>query len=158
MTRDQRATPNSHPERNTIGRPITLRTAHESLGRPRTVLIIDDDEGIRAALADIVHDEGVVVATASDGARALDYLGSNTPQLIFLDLMMPGVNGWEFITEIRRRESAHAIPIVLVSSARSLPEEAARLGVWHYLRKPFQLVDVTRAIQQRFAVCTTRNS
>ena len=131
-----------------VERLMTLQSAHELFCQPRTILVVDDDAAVLDAIADVIRDEGYRVDTANNGTSALKYLDSHSPQLIYLDLMMPGMNGWQVVEEIRKRYPQSAIPIVLLSAVNRLSEEAERLHIKHFLRKPFHLVDVTRLADQ----------
>jgi CheY-like chemotaxis protein len=103
------------------------------------ILIVDDEAFIRLYLEEVLADEGHDVMSARDGAEALRLLRTAgiTPDLILLDLMMPGMNGWEF----RKAQAADpvlaGIPVVVVSGAGDVQAEAARLGVKGYVTKPF---------------------
>jgi two-component system, NtrC family, nitrogen regulation response regulator NtrX len=108
------------------------------------VLIVEDDPDILSSLAEVIREEGFDVETAANGYQALARLESNPPGLIFLDLMMPLMDGWKFMELARQRFPSLAVPIVLLSAVHSLPAEAARLGVTAYLTKPFDLEDVAR--------------
>jgi CheY-like chemotaxis protein len=111
------------------------------------VLIIEDDDGSREALAELLAREGYGVATAEDGAGAMAYLRSgHRPSVILLDLMMTGVDGWDFRAAQKRDESFAQIPVIAISAAGTL------VDVDHSLRKPIEvdallalLRDVTRA-------------
>ena len=128
--------------------PLTLQSAHEMFCQPRTVLIVDDDAAVLDAVSEIIRDEGYRVDTAINGDKALAYLATNTPQLIYLDLMMPGTNGWQVVEEVRKRDPNFPTPIVLLSAVNRLAEEAARLRIKHFLRKPLHVDDITRMARQ----------
>ncbi len=99
-----------------------------------TVLIIDDDVGSRTALAEVLTDEGYSVATASDGAEALRYLREgHRPKAILLDLMMPGIDGWDFRAEQKRDAGLSGIPVIAISAAGKL------MDADHTLRKPINI-------------------
>jgi CheY-like chemotaxis protein len=103
------------------------------------ILVVDDEAFIRLYLEEVLVDEGHDVRSASDGAEALRLLreGEPSPDLILLDLMMPGMNGWEFRKEQAADPGLAGIPVVVVSGAGDVQAEAARLGVQGYLAKPF---------------------
>ena len=110
----------------------------------RRILIVEDDEGLRDALCDALSDEGFSVASAADGLEALDLLGRSSsprPSVILLDLTMPRMNGWQFRAAQRTDERIAAIPVVVLSAAANLAEEAESLGVpsGAWLRKPVPL-------------------
>ncbi|PLS79555.1 MAG: response regulator, partial [Chloroflexi bacterium] len=84
-----------------------------------TILVVDDDSGIREALTDILEDEGYAVRSACDGQAALDLLRQQAepPALVLLDLMMPRMNGWQFRSEQRRDPALANIPVVVISAS-----------------------------------------
>ena len=107
--------------------------SHPKLPVP-SVLIIDDDSGSREALAELLVDEGYDVATAEDGAEGLAYLRvGHRPRVILLDLMMPGVDGWDFRAEQKRDEELAHIPVIAISAAGKL------LDADYSLRKPIEI-------------------
>ena len=113
-----------------------------------TVLVVEDDAAILSSLAEVIRDEGFAVETAANGYQALARIEACEPDLIFLDLMMPRMDGWRFIAELRLRTPSRQVPIVLVSAAANLGTEASKLGVRHFLRKPFDLEDVVRITRE----------
>jgi len=109
------------------------------------VLIVDDDRDIRETLEEILTYEGYVVATARNGADALEKARELHPSVILLDLFMPVMDGAEFRRRQRVDPEIGEIPVVVVSAAASLEERIAGLGVAAHLEKPLhieQLVDV----------------
>ncbi|MGZ3404948.1 MAG: response regulator [Polyangia bacterium] len=108
------------------------------------ILIVEDDPDILSSLAEAIREEGFEVETAANGYQALTRLESQRPDLIFLDLMMPLMDGWKFLESARQRFPEMVAPVVLLSAVHNLTEEARRLGVRAFLSKPFDLEDVTR--------------
>jgi signal transduction histidine kinase/DNA-binding response OmpR family regulator len=92
---------------------------------PCPVLVIDDDAPTRSLTRAMLEKEGWSVAEAENGIEALKSMEQNRPSLIFLDLMMPGMDGFEFASEVRRRPEWRSIPIVVVT-ARDLTDEDRR--------------------------------
>src|SRR5260370_1318648 len=115
--------------------------------RPQ-VLVVEDDPDILSSLAEVIREEGCEVATAANGYQALAEVSRQQPDLIFLDLMMPLMNGWKFIEALRARLPAGRPPIVLLSAANNLAKQAELLGVRRFLQKPFDLADVARLVHQ----------
>ena len=111
---------------------------------PANILIVEDDPDILSSLAEAIREEGFDVETAANGYQALTRLEANQPDLIFLDLMMPLMDGWKFLEVARQRFPAMTAPVVLLSAVHNLTEEAHRLGVTAFLPKPFDLEDVQR--------------
>jgi CheY-like chemotaxis protein len=103
-----------------------------------SILVVDDDAGIREALTDILEDEGYSVSSAPDGLAALEILRSQQmrPRLVLLDLMMPRMNGWQFRAEQRQDPDLAAIPVVVISAGGSTREQTQVLDVAEYLPKP----------------------
>jgi CheY-like chemotaxis protein len=91
---------------------------------PRPILIVEDDASLRDALAQVLSFGGYAVATAADGAAALEVVRSaNPPCLILADLVMAGMDGWELCAELRRLPAAASIPVVVLSAAWNLHNE-----------------------------------
>jgi CheY-like chemotaxis protein len=86
------------------------------------ILIVEDEQDIRQALREIFADEGYAVAVAANGLEALEILRAcvDPPRLILLDLMMPGMDGWEFLARIDEDARLHAIPVALMSAHASI--------------------------------------
>jgi CheY-like chemotaxis protein len=104
----------------------------------RSVLIVEDHEGTREALALLLQAAGYTTAEAEDGRSALAYLhGHAAPRLILLDLMMPGMDGWEFLRERRKEPDLARIPAVLFTAAGGLDASAVwALGANDVIHKP----------------------
>jgi two-component system response regulator AtoC len=103
------------------------------------VLVVDDAEGIRTYLANLLALRGYAVDTAEDGRRALALLqGGAAPDVILLDIMMPGIDGIETLRRIRDLDDE--IPVVMLSvvGKASTIVEAMQLGAADYLNKPFE--------------------
>ena len=104
------------------------------------VLIVDDDGGIRGVLSEILQDEGHRVESAGNGLEALRKLeGSTRPCLILLDLMMPVMNGWEFMSRRSEMDGVSAIPVVVISADVNVGANASSLGAAGFLEKPIDL-------------------
>ena len=105
-------------------------------------MIVDDEPDVHLLLTDLLRGEGYEVASATDGAQALDYLRSATklPCLILLDLVMPKVDGWQFIEERSHDPRLARIPVVLISGQVAARETARALGLASYIEKPIGVV------------------
>jgi len=124
-------------------RKPAVRRAHA--GPARAVLVVDDDELIRATLGDFLRDEGFRALLASDGAQALSLLGPGSPQpsLIILDLGMPNMDGWQFLERQAKAPRLSAIPVIVVTADR-----IANAGAATVLRKPLHLDQLAAAIER----------
>lgn len=110
------------------------------MSSPKSILVVDDDAEMRDALKDALEDEGHRVVVAADGAEALDRLrGGFRPDLVFLDHMMPVMDGPAFAAEVYRDPSLRGLSIVLVTADGRASAKAQAMGVPAYLAKPLQL-------------------
>lgn len=114
--------------------------AHEA-----EVMAVEDDDRIRKLIRTVLEGEGYEVVSASNGGDALRLLDEAKPQVILLDLMMPGLDGWAFLRAIR--EQGVKTPVVLVSAISDLPAEARRLGA-DSLPKPFAVEDLIAKVEK----------
>ncbi|MEI7646487.1 MAG: response regulator transcription factor [Chloroflexales bacterium] len=117
----------------------------------KTILAVDDHANVRALLKDYLSENGFRVITASDGAEALIVAGRERPDLILLDVMMPNLDGFEFMKIFRRK---HSIPIIMLTArvAESDKVVGLELGADDYVTKPFgmhELLARVRAVLRR---------
>jgi len=91
----------------------------------QTVLVIEDDAATNELMTRLLHKEGYSVIQARNGKLALDYMGNMTPNLILLDLMMPEMDGFTFVEEVRKVQLWNEIPIIVIT-AKSITEEDRR--------------------------------
>ncbi|QJD85401.1 response regulator [Cohnella herbarum] len=93
-----------------------------------SILVIEDDSAASQMLANMLRKEGYRVAQAGDGRIALDRIAQTVPGLILLDLMMPEMDGFDFVTELRKREEWRTIPIVVITAKDITSEDRLRLN------------------------------
>jgi CheY-like chemotaxis protein len=99
--------------------PASLLRAAGPTG-PKTVLVVDDDVDLRHTLREVLQEEGYTVDTAANGKEALDRLRrSNPPRVMVLDLMMPVMDGWQLLEELKRDEAFSSIPVVVISAGKT---------------------------------------
>lgn len=124
-----------------------------------SILVVEDDKHVRRLLEAVLKREGYDVFTAEDGHKALDVLDAQHIDLIILDIMMPGMDGYEFAAEVRAADSQ--IPI-LMATAKHLPEDKKkgfRLGTDDYMTKPVDTEEMLLRIQallRRSQIATAR--
>jgi CheY-like chemotaxis protein len=97
-------------------------------GATEPVLVVDDDPVMRDLVRRALEKEGVPVAEAEHGRAALEQVARQTPALILLDLMMPEMDGFEFLTELRRDEGRRSIPVVIVTAKELTAEDREKLN------------------------------
>jgi PAS domain S-box-containing protein len=117
-------------------RLVTILKKYRCEAPPCPVLVIEDDAQIREMLRRILSKEGWLVSEAEHGRVALERVAENRPELILLDLMMPEMDGFQFIEELRKQEAWRSIPIIVVT-AKDLTEED-RLRLNGYVEKILQ--------------------
>ena len=103
------------------------------------ILVVDDERDITALVAYHLARAGYRVTTASDGAAALKAAAAEPPDLVVLDLMLPGRSGFEVLEELRRREDTREVGVILLTARREQPDRLKGLsaGADDYLTKPF---------------------
>ena len=102
----------------------------------RSILVVEDDVDIREGLQEFLTDEGYEVSTAENGREALQMLKKKRPGLVLLDLMMPIMNGWEFLDEKNHSKEIADIPVLVISAVRGAANIPGALG---FLKKPIDL-------------------
>lgn len=103
------------------------------------ILLVDDEPDISALLAYHLARESYRVSTAADGRQALDALQTELPDLVILDLMLPGMSGLEVLRELRRRPECQDTPVILLTARREEEDriQGLKLGADDYVSKPF---------------------
>jgi two-component system OmpR family response regulator len=105
--------------------------------------VVDDDDGIREMLQSSLSFAGFRVSVAADAQSALTLFGSDDPDAIVLDVMMPGIDGFDFLQLLRHR--GETLPVLFLSARDTVEDRVhgLRLGADDYLTKPFSVVEVT---------------
>ena len=110
------------------------------------VLVVDDDALIRETLAAALRDEGYAVRVAAEGRAALATLNEWPPDVIVLDLMMPGMDGWAFRAAQRSVDAVARVPVIVLSAAHNLHGHAENLAAAAIFPKPFDLGTLLDAV------------
>lgn len=119
----------------------------------KTILIVDDEAGIRTSVRGVLADEGYRVLEAEDGRDALELIASEHPRLVILDIWMPGMDGIELLRHIR--DSHPGTPVIVISGHGNIETAvtATKLGAFDFIEKPFSLDGllhvVDRALEAR---------
>ena len=103
------------------------------------ILIVDDEEGVRLSLRGILEDEGYTVSEAASGEEALSFLEKNTPDLVFLDIWLSGIDGLETLKKAKQIQED--IPFIMISGHGNVETavQALRLGAYDFVEKPLSL-------------------
>jgi excisionase family DNA binding protein len=114
-----------------------------------SVLVVDDDDHLRAFLRVNLEQEGYSVREARSGEEGLRALEEESPDLILLDVMMPHVDGWDMLRRVQERHGVDAIPVIMYSGKVEEADDAEQRGARAFIGKPFdpgQLLHATRQV------------
>ena len=112
----------------------------------KKILIVEDDENIRELLRLYLEREGYEISEAENGAVGLSKWKAENPDMMLLDVMMPVMDGWQVIREVR--ESGSSIPVIMITADTSADSmsHAYELGVADYIERPFDVQVVRRRV------------
>ncbi|MFY9578759.1 MAG: response regulator [Gaiellaceae bacterium] len=115
-----------------------------------TVLVCDNEEILRDLVRASLHGNGYSLIEARDGDEALDAARRVRPDLILLDMMMPGRTGIEVLEELRRDPELRGIPVVMLTARAQVGdrEAAERAGADRFLAKPFSPLELARVVKE----------
>ena len=116
----------------------------------RRILVVDDQSSIRGLLHVALTEAGADVSTAANGADAIVMVGVSPPDLILLDLAMPGMTGWQVLEALQASRKTASIPVVLQTSAEDFAsfDKARKLSVAAFVSKPFRLSEVVETCRR----------
>lgn len=113
------------------------------------VLIVDDDAPIRNLLRQVLKRIGLPSREARDGVEAIGSIEEALPRLMMLDLMMPRMNGWEVLEQLREKNLLSKVPVVVLTAVGAHRTESLReFGVRAVLNKPFEIQDLIHTVRQ----------
>ena len=120
------------------------------MGPTERILVVEDDEDLCALLCRILSSEGFAADGVHDGAAAVRRVKSDPPDAVVLDVMLPGMNGFDVCQELKFHRDTNLIPVVMLTA---MSDEASRhRGLWvganAYLTKPFEFAEVVRELRQ----------
>jgi two-component system alkaline phosphatase synthesis response regulator PhoP len=110
----------------------------------KKILIVDDNENIREALTYLLEDEGHSVSVAKDGAEALRKVREVTPDIMFLDIMMPEINGYDVCRTIKNDPDLKKIYVIMLTAKGQADEQerCKEIGADEYVVKPFSPMEI----------------
>ena len=120
---------------------------------PLTILVVDDDEGIRLSLKDYFELEGYIVVTASDGWKALQVINQCQPQLLITDISMPRLDGYAFLKSLRQQPIWRLLPVILLTARTATQSrvQGYQSGCDVYIEKPFELEEIGAVVKNLLA-------
>jgi len=110
----------------------------------KTVLVVDDEPVLRTIVREILHEEGYAVIEAADGRVMLEIMARQRPDLVLMDVMMPGVDGREAYRQLRSRPEHSDIPVVMMSAA--VPAHGLDPSIAGFMAKPFDLTQLVELV------------
>lgn len=116
----------------------------------QTILVVDDEPGIRLYLKRLLGDAGFAVETAADGDEALAAIQASRPDLVILDVMVGGRDGYEICEAIKRGPASAGIKVVMLSAkSRAIEiEKGMAMGADAYLTKPFSMDELRDTVRR----------
>jgi len=117
------------------------------------VLVIDDEAPIRLLCKVNLEAEGMDVLEAADGATGLDVSRTNTPDVVLLDVMMPGLDGWQVAEQLLQDERTSEIPIIFLTARAEFRDRARGLDIGgiDYVTKPFNPLELAPLVRELLA-------
>ena len=114
-----------------------------------TILLVEDEPDVLLAARVMLEAAGYTVIEATGGREALEIADKVGVDAVFLDLRMPGVDGWAVLEELRAKSTTSRLPVIVLSAHPdpSAVERSLELGAKGYVRKPFRAADLTRALE-----------
>jgi len=121
----------------------------DSTGRKKQILVVDDDE-IQLSFVDVILNSEYDVVLAASGGRALELLaGGLLPDLVLLDVLMPGMDGFETYAQMRAMSEARSVPVIFLTSVNTSEEirKALKLGAADYITKPYIMENIKNRVR-----------
>ncbi len=114
----------------------------------KTILIVDDSEDMRTLLGQVLEGEGYTLFFAEDGNMAVAQAVAHQPNIILMDMSLPGITGWEAVEQLRKMPDFQHTPIIAVTAyvTKADEERAKAVGCNAHLGKPFDIMEVLDTI------------
>jgi type II secretory ATPase GspE/PulE/Tfp pilus assembly ATPase PilB-like protein/CheY-like chemotaxis protein len=121
----------------------------EGRGQGACVLLVEDEDQLRRVMKDLLQREGYIVAEARDGIQALDEIDRHAPDVIILDLNLPGIDGYSVLAQLRSRPATREIPVMVLTAKGDEDNEVRvfELGADDFVTKPFRARALTARLE-----------
>lgn len=115
----------------------------------KRIVVVDDEPAVGEAVRDLLAAEGYDIETPCDARSALPEILRAAPDLVILDVKMPGMSGWEFCSLLRRQSATRTVPVLFLTGRQDVRDRitAMQVGGSDYLAKPFGAEDLRRKVQ-----------
>lgn len=127
-----------------------LNAAKHYRKRP-SILVCEDDEGILDVITIILSEKGYAVTPLARSEEIYRHIAKDRPDLIFLDLWMPGLSGEDITLALKKDTSTRDIPVIIISANKDTAKIAKRSGADAYLPKPFDIADLEQIVERFIA-------
>jgi type IV pilus assembly protein PilB len=157
------STPEGAPRADSLAPPVSLEFSMDLLEEPvqtdgvvgegkghgACVLLVEDEEQLRRVMKDLLQREGYTVAEARDGIQALDEVDRHAPDVIILDLNLPGLDGYGVLAQLRSRPATREIPVMVLTAKGDEDNEVRvfELGADDFVTKPFRARSLTARLE-----------
>jgi DNA-binding response OmpR family regulator len=117
------------------------------------VLVVDDEPNILLSLEFLMQQAGFSVATAADAGQALEQINRQCPDLLLLDISLPGMSGFDLLERLRADDATQALPVIMLTAhGREVEKEKGMaLGANDYVTKPFSTRELVNRVQALLA-------
>ncbi|MBI2567066.1 MAG: response regulator [Candidatus Schekmanbacteria bacterium] len=114
------------------------------------ILVAEDDANIVELIREILQEDGYHVTTVGSGTEALAVVRTVDPDLVLLDFMLPGKDGYEVLLELQQDEGLQRIPVIMITSQDGIlyPQISVAIGAVHHLQKPFRSGELLEVVER----------
>lgn len=116
---------------------------------PKKVLVVDDQYGIRLLLKEVFAKDNINIYQASNGKQALEVIQHEKPDLILLDMKMPGMDGIELLRRLKRLNTRAKVIMMTAYGELDMVEEASELGASAHFTKPFDIEELRSEVMKQ---------
>ena len=116
------------------------------------ILVADDEQEIRNLLDHFLKGQGYEVVLASDGNQALKLAAEENPQVIILDIKMPGLDGLEVCKRLKEKEQTKLIPVIVITGFEDNKMAALNLGADDFVNKPFDMAEISSRVKSALRI------
>jgi DNA-binding response OmpR family regulator len=116
------------------------------------ILVADDEQEIRNLLDHFLKGQGYEVILASDGNEALKLASEKNPQVIILDIKMPGLDGLEVCKRLKEKEQTKLIPVIVITGFEDNKMEALNIGADDFVNKPFDMAEISSRVKSALRI------
>ena len=116
------------------------------------ILVADDEQEIRDLLEHFLKGRGYEVVLASDGHQALKLAAEENPQVIILDIKMPGLDGLEVCKRLKEKEQTKLIPVIVITGFEDNKMAALNIGADDFVNKPFDMAEISSRVKSALRI------